>query len=242
VPRYDIFISYARANSARVQPLVELLRRNGFRVFFDQVDIHVADKWKERLSRSIASSRVLILCWSREASESEYVRYELFRAEGLKKRVLPWLLDSTDLPKLVEIQGIQEQEPSSVFDRLKPRLGSKLRWRRILQAALVVSLVCASYVTYRWSHRPWILAGIVRSTANEAPLEGVAVEVTTPDGRYYSGGTGGDGRYSVSIPLPKPANVDVLFRKSGYESDHETSVTTAHDYTMYLRPADRSSQ
>jgi hypothetical protein len=238
--RYDVFISYSRANSVRVQPLVELLRREGHRVFFDQTEILVADKWKERLSRAVASSRVLILCWSREASESEYVRYELFRAEGLKRRVLPWLLDGTALPSLVEIQGIIEQEPSKVFERLKPRLGLKLRFQRKIYAAVAVLLICIAYSVYRWSQRPWVLAGIVRSTTTETPIEGVIIEVATPDGRHYSAGTRVDGRYAVSIPLPRPASVDVLFRKPGYESAHETNVTTAHEYPMYLRPADRS--
>jgi len=239
VPRYDIFISYARTNSVRVEPLVELLRKKGYRVFFDQAEIFVADKWKERLSRSVASSRVLILCWSKEASDSEYVRYELFRAEGLKKRVLPWLLDGTELPKLVEIQGIHEQEASKVFEHLQPRLGRKLRWQRAIQATLVLLLICAAYSAYRWSQRPWVLAGIVRSTANEAPLKEVTVEIITPDSRHFSGDTDGNGRYAVFIPPPRPASVDILFRKPGYESDHETSVTTSHDYSMYLRPTNK---
>ena len=235
--RYDIFVSYARANSERVQPLVELLRASGYRVFYDQQEIQAGDKWKDWLSRSVAASRVLVLCWSCEAAASEYVRYELFRAEGLKKPVLPWLMDATELPKLVEIQGIVQQDPAAVLAGLKPRLGLKLRWRRMIQAAVLVLALAAVFAGYSYTHRPWQLTGVVRSTADESPLAGVTVEVTTPDNRHYQGPTQSDGRYSISIPLPKPASVDVLFRKSGYESDHETAVTTAQDYTMYLRPS-----
>ena len=235
--RYDIFVSYARASNDRVQPLVELLRSRDYVVFYDQKEILVADKWKERLSRAVAASRVLVLCWSREAAASEYVRYELFRAEGLKKPVLPWLMDSTELPKLVEIQGITQQDPAEILVRLKPRLGLKLRWRRLIQATVLVLALAAAYVDYRYTHRPWLLAGTVRSTADESPLAGVTIEVTTPDNRHYQGLTQSDGRYAIPIPLPKPASVDVLFRKPDFDSDHETSVTTEHDYIMHLRPA-----
>src|SRR6202046_4903751 len=179
--RYDIFVSYSRADESRVLPLVELLRRCGYRVFYDQQEILVADKWKERLSRSVVSSRVLILCWSREAAASEYVRYELFRAEGLRKPVLPWLLDNTELPRLIETQGIVEAEPAQVLDRLRPGLGLQLRWQRALQLLAVLLLVVAGFASYRYAHRPWVLSGTVRSTADEAPLAGVTVEVTPPD-------------------------------------------------------------
>jgi len=235
--RYDIFVSYSRATDDRVRPLVDLLRARGYRVFYDQKEIQVSDKWKERLSRGVAASRVMVLCWSQEAAASEYVRYELFRAEGLKKPVLPWLMDSTRLPKLVEIEGVIHQDPIEVFARLKPKLGMQLRWRRLVQAAVLVLALTAAFAGYRYEHRPWLLSGIVRTTAGESPLAGVTVEVTTPDNRHYQGSTQSDGRYSIPIPLPKPASVDVLFRKAGFDSDHETAVTTARDYIMYLRPS-----
>src|ERR1035441_1276529 len=104
--RYDVFISYSREDLARVQPLVDELRRRGYRAFVDVESIVVGDKWKERLERSIRASRVLVLCWSEHARESEYVHFEYSRAEGLHKAVLPWLLDQTPLPKMMELQGI----------------------------------------------------------------------------------------------------------------------------------------
>ena len=236
--RYDIFVSYSRANNACVQPLVELLRSRGYRVFYDQQEIQVGDEWKQRINRDVVASRVLVLCWSREAAASEYVHYELFRAAGLKRPVLPWLMDSTHLPKLVEIEGIIHDDPAEVLARLKPRLGLQLRWRRLIQAALLLLALAAAFAGYRYEHRPWLLTGVVRSFANEAPLAGVSVEVTTAPGTHpYTGKTDQNGRYSIPIPLPRPDTVDVLFYKTGFVSDHETAVTTAQDYTMYLRPS-----
>src|ERR1019366_3438022 len=83
--RYDVFISYSREDSARVQPLVDELRRRGYRAFVDVESILVGDKWKERLERSIRASRVLLFCWSEHARDSGYVNFEYSRAEVLHK-------------------------------------------------------------------------------------------------------------------------------------------------------------
>jgi hypothetical protein len=243
--RYDIFVSYARANEERVAPLVELLRRKGYRVFFDQRELVVGYDFKKQLDSSIPASRVLVLCWSKEAAESKYVLSELFRAKGLKRPVLPWLLDSTELPKLVEIQAIKEQELEAVLERLRPRLGMQLRWWQLLQASAVLAVAATGYGGYAWVHRPWMVEGEVRSAANEAPLAGVTVELTTAANEHYMRVTGGDGRFAIALPRrgivlpePVPATVDLLFRKDGYKTDHETAVSTSSSYRELLVPND----
>jgi adenylate cyclase len=139
--RYDVFMSYAREDLARVQPLVDELRRRGYRAFVDVESIVVGDKWKERLERSIRASRVLVLCWSEHARESEYVHFEYSRAEGLHKAVLPWLLDQTPLPKMMELQGISATEATQVAAALQPQLGWTLARRRSLQGLVAALLV-----------------------------------------------------------------------------------------------------
>ncbi len=235
MPRYDIFISYSRANTELVLPFVDLLRKKGYRVFFDQKEILVGEDWKERLRRSVASARCLVLCWSKESAASEYVRYELFRAEGLGRRVLPWLLDTTPLPKLITLQGIKGNEPEQVLIGLRPKLGIQVRWRQSLLALILLFLCAAGMGAYRWDHRPWSLGGIVREIPSETPLAGVVVEATTANGKTYVATTGGDGRYSISIPAPRAESVEILFRKEGYDSEHLPSVTTRHDFTEYLK-------
>jgi adenylate cyclase len=139
--RYDVFISYAREDSARVQPLVDELRRRGYRAFFDVESIVVGDKWKERLERSISASRVLVLCWSEHARESEYVHFEYSRATVLHKPVLPWQLDQTPLPKMVELQSVLEAEARHAAAALQPKLGWPLARRRSLQGLVVACLM-----------------------------------------------------------------------------------------------------
>jgi hypothetical protein len=234
--RYDVFISYSRSDAARVEPLVNLLRSQGYRVFFDRDDIHVGEDWKQSLSSSIASSRTLVLCWSKEAADSEFVRYELFRAEGLNKRVFPWLLDDTSLPALVSIQGLETKEVGQVALALRPNVGLQLRWRKLL-FSLALLLLCGLMVAgFVWARRPWNLSGTVRDIS-ERPLEGVVVEATTGEGRTYSSITNTDGHYSITIPQPQAQSVALLFRKDGYESEHPLSVTTLHPFNEYLKPS-----
>jgi hypothetical protein len=61
--RYDVFLSYSRADAQQVQPLRDELRRMGYRVFFDVQSIDPGEHWKRRLERSVRASRTLVLCW-----------------------------------------------------------------------------------------------------------------------------------------------------------------------------------
>ena len=96
--RYDIFLSYSHRDAASIDLFVEAMRDRGYSVFYDKKSIVVGDAWKRTLAEAIRASRVCILCWSAEARSSEYVSFEYSSAEGLRKPVLPWLLDSTRAP------------------------------------------------------------------------------------------------------------------------------------------------
>lgn len=127
--RYDVFLSYSRADTERVAPLLDELRRMGYSVFFDTQSIDPGEQWKRRLERSIRVSRTLVLCWSEHTRGSDYITFEYSRAEALHKPVPPWLLDSTPLPAMLEVQGITAAEPAQAAARLKPTLRSPLALR-----------------------------------------------------------------------------------------------------------------
>jgi hypothetical protein len=90
--KYDVFLSYSRADTERVTPLRDELRRMGYRVFFDVQSIDPGEEWKRRLERSISASRTMVLCWSEHTRGSDYITFEYSRAEALHKPLLPWLL------------------------------------------------------------------------------------------------------------------------------------------------------
>jgi hypothetical protein len=56
--RYDIFLSYSRADSDRVAPLRDELRRLGYRVFFDVQSIDPSSPWRQRLSSNAPVSLI----------------------------------------------------------------------------------------------------------------------------------------------------------------------------------------
>jgi len=228
---YDVFISYARTDTERVKPLCDELRRLGFRVFLDVQSIDPGEKWKRRLEHAIHASRALVLCWSQHARESEYVIFEYSRAQALRKPVFPWYLDSTPLPVMLEIQGIEETEAFHVAAKLRPRLGWPLNLRRRIQelAALLFAIV-AMLGVWRYLHPvPWKCQGNVIDRQTLMPIAGVEVDVETERGTYVTF-TNDQGRYEVPIPQPQPRRVGVLFRKNGYEAEHPIAVSTVRPF------------
>jgi hypothetical protein len=235
--RYDIFLSYSRNDTERVQPLLNELKRLGYRVFFDMQSIVPGEQWKKRLERSVRASRTMVLCWSKAAQESDYIRYEFSSALVRHKRVFPWLLDGTPLPAMLEIQGIKEQDAGKVASALRPRLGATLMRRWMLQA--VIAAIMMLILTYAvWHHMrpqpPWQFQGRVYDHDTKMPVAGVEV-VVNPDNNETIGKTNGEGEFTIMLPAPRPDTLpDVLFRKDGYAPEEKTDVITDDLFKVFI--------
>src|SRR5829696_8269448 len=84
---YDLFISYARADSHAVRPLAEALRERGLRVFIDDHEIDDFARITTTITRSLAASRVLLAYYSttyptRRACQSELTAAYLAAQRG----------------------------------------------------------------------------------------------------------------------------------------------------------------
>jgi hypothetical protein len=226
---YDVFISYARTDSQRVRPLVDELRRRGYRVFFDLESIEVGDRWKLRLEKSVRTSRTLVLCWSANAKTSEYVQFEYSKAEGIGKRVMPWLLDRTPLPAMVEIQGTAEDNPAAVATALANQLGWPLTRRRLLASSVLALASAGGWLT--WYRRGFIFEGVV-TDYDQRPLGGVlvTVEETIP----VSVETDSRGAFHVWLRGSQPQWVKARFTRPGYREETLNAQTGA-PFTMSLR-------
>jgi adenylate cyclase len=201
--RYDVFISYSREDVARVQPLVDELRRRGYRAFFDVESIVVGDKWKGRLERSICDSRALVLCWSEHARDSGYVNFEYSRAEVLHKPVLPWLLDQTPLPPMVEIQGISAVEATQVAAALQPQLGWTLGRRHSLQGLVAALLVAVLMFVLGRGLRPAPPAGSDVTTKEKVSVSSSG-ESSTPSATVVAS------KAKTALPRPDKPSIAVL--------------------------------
>lgn len=95
-PGYDIFVSYAQADQHRVGPLVQLLERHGWRVFWDR-EIRPGQQWADFIESTLKSSKVAIVVWSDASTRSEWVKAEAMRARELGI-IIPVRIDNSAIP------------------------------------------------------------------------------------------------------------------------------------------------
>lgn len=92
----DIFISYARKDLKRVQPIVKELQKKGLSVFWD-LEIPPGESWRSYIKKRLDESRCVLVLWSHLSITSEWVIAE---ADEAKRRgiLVPALLDAVEPP------------------------------------------------------------------------------------------------------------------------------------------------
>ena len=118
----DIFISYTSADRPRVQPLVDALRLQGWSVWWDRT-ILPGETWDQVIEKALADARCVIVLWSRDSIQSDWVRTE---ADEAKRRgiLVPALLDDVNIPlafKRIQagnLVGWSGALPNAAFDVL----------------------------------------------------------------------------------------------------------------------------
>ncbi len=71
----DVFVSYARENRELVEPIAARLSELGVEVFIDQSPPTGA-KFRQIIRAKLRDAKVVLVCWSPEALESDWVDYE----------------------------------------------------------------------------------------------------------------------------------------------------------------------
>jgi TIR domain len=93
---HDIFISYAREDRARAEPLVSALSARGWSVWWDD-RLGGGQIWRQEIAKALSGAKCIIVLWSRTSAESPWVLDEA--AEGRERGVLlPALLDDVEVP------------------------------------------------------------------------------------------------------------------------------------------------
>jgi hypothetical protein len=105
----EIFISYSRRDLAFVTQLHQELSQRGISAWFDKESIQVADQWRTSIVEGIRDCNVFVLVLSPDSTASENVRKEVDLAERYKKRIVPLMWRTTEIPVAMEYQlaGIQ---------------------------------------------------------------------------------------------------------------------------------------
>jgi hypothetical protein len=138
---YYAFISYSRADLPAVQCLKRQLDERQLRVFLDLDSLRAGQDWPPQLGRAVQGSRMMVLCWSAQAAKSDWVKAEINHSLSTSKPVpvLPWLLDSTPLPPMLQQRhGIQGTDPAPVVNEIADE---RRRHHRRVAATLVVGAV-----------------------------------------------------------------------------------------------------
>lgn len=92
----DIFISYARDDRSRVEPLVRTLEAQGYSVWWDR-ELVPGASFEKTIDEAITAARCVVVVWSRASVESEWVQAEA--GDGLDRGILvPVMMDAVRVP------------------------------------------------------------------------------------------------------------------------------------------------
>jgi hypothetical protein len=116
------FVSYRRADQARVLPLIRQLRELQVPVWWDR-EIPGGSEWNSVLEERIQNANLLVLFLSDRAVDSRYVRREVQYADALGKPLLTVRLDDAELRHGLALLLQQHQ----ILDAREPDFSAALR-------------------------------------------------------------------------------------------------------------------
>ncbi|MCI0424127.1 MAG: toll/interleukin-1 receptor domain-containing protein [Acidobacteria bacterium] len=99
---FDAFISHASKDSQFAAQLVEAIELDGLKAWIDQSDVRFGALLRKTLQAAIRNCRVLVLFWSKAASNSRWVMAEIFTALHSGRFIIPCVLDRTPLPQFLQ--------------------------------------------------------------------------------------------------------------------------------------------
>lgn len=94
----EIFFSYSREDAELVLKIAAALRRDGRRVWVDQLDIAKGARWDEEVEKALQTSSCLLAVLSPAAVASKNVMDEVSYALGENKKVIPVLAKNCVIP------------------------------------------------------------------------------------------------------------------------------------------------
>ena len=95
-PDFDVFVSYAREDRARVEMLVRSLEAEGFTIWWDH-DLTPGQTWDAVLEERLATARCVLVVWSGISVAKRWVREEASRAAD-RLVLVPARIDDVEPP------------------------------------------------------------------------------------------------------------------------------------------------
>ncbi|MBA3967789.1 MAG: toll/interleukin-1 receptor domain-containing protein [Nitrospirales bacterium] len=115
----NAFLSYARTDLEKVQPLLAELANKGMSIWRDQEKIYGGEQWPKVLGEAIDQHDYFLLSWSKDAALSHFVELEWCTALALKKTIIPIRLDNTPFPAVLRsLEAIEAQDQAKATVRI----------------------------------------------------------------------------------------------------------------------------
>ena len=92
----NVFISYARGDRERIQPLVAALEADGLSVWWDPALVP-GRRFREMIAHELSSADSVIVVWTRQALESDWVQDEAEEAR-VRGVLIPVILEPVKAP------------------------------------------------------------------------------------------------------------------------------------------------
>jgi len=117
-----VFISHSWKNKTQAQKIADELKAAGVDLWLDANNLLPGQLIQESIDEVLEKIDVVILVWTKEASESGGVAAEIFTGSRLKKIIIPCKLDNTSMdafPYVKQIKGIRFNDFNDGLGRLK---------------------------------------------------------------------------------------------------------------------------
>jgi formylglycine-generating enzyme required for sulfatase activity len=150
---YDIFLSYATSDRARLTPLYQALCAQGWSVFWDHRVIGGGEDWSDEIETAVYESHCMVVVWSHGSLEAKghgaHTRYAI-RSKWVKKEasaaedravLIPICLDDVPPPFLfkeyqtIDFKDWNQQPNHAPFTKLSQQIQTHLTRHAEQQAA-----------------------------------------------------------------------------------------------------------
>ncbi len=131
----DIFLSYARENSEIAKRLSERLENLGWSVWWDW-EIPAGQTWRDTIEQSLASMRCMVVLWSMDSIDSDWIKEEAERGKA-QRTLVAAVIDEVEPPmgfraiqaaNLIGWDGSQDLPGfCRLIDALEARLGKPVK-------------------------------------------------------------------------------------------------------------------
>src|SRR5215470_12026978 len=134
----DIFVSYARADKARVAPLVTALETQGWSVWWDP-EITPGQEFDTQISAALDAAKAVVVVWTPASVASRWVRGEAREAAD-RGVLMPVRFDNAQLPidaraiHTIDLDGWDGKSEAVSFQQLARSIGAMLKGERAPEA------------------------------------------------------------------------------------------------------------